>query len=630
MAKKNKGVVNIPVARAAENKPLDSSDLPKPIQRSFAPSWLLGFRVQAVIVVVLSVVFYANTCKNDYALDDTAIIVQNEFVHRGLSGIKDILTKDVYYSYFKQLNTSNQLSGGRYRPLSVVTFALEQEFFGPVKAGQVDSIIRFGLGYDMKEHYEQKFLQQMHVRHFFNVAWYALAVLVLLIFLRKVVFKNDPFLALIAATLFAIHPIHTEVVANVKSRDEIMSVLFISLTFISAFRYLDSKKIGMLILALLSYFLAFLSKEYAITLLLLLPLSFYLFGGRTFYKSFLATLPYVAIAAIYVIIRLQVIGERSELADNDIQINPYAMASATEKLATEIATSLNYMKLLIFPHPLSSDYSYNQIPYKDFSHPLVWLSILVHLSLVVGFFYFLKKKHVLAFAIAFYLVNLLMICNIIFDIGATMGERLIFHSSIGFAIAAAYFICRGTERVRSARLQMPVLAIFMFMVIGLSAFKTITRNKDWKSDETLFFQDINASPNSFLVNANVGCMLINKAEFEKDEKTRIDDLQRGIRLFTRVLGMQENYVLGFMNRSVAYYKLNNADSMVADLDRVRTIYPIHPQLPNMYYHVGELYYNKKQYDRAVAEFQVCLKLDPRYTDAQKYLDMINSKAHDAK
>src|ERR1019366_1722670 len=112
-----------------------------------------------------------------------------------------------------------------------------------------------------------------------------------------------------------------------------------------------------LVAGLLSYFLAFLSKEYAITLVVLLPLSFYLFNTYSIKKSVLNSLPYMGVAVVYLVIRWQVIGQRNELSDNDIQINPYAWASGTEKIATEIATSLNYLKLLIFPHPLSSDYS---------------------------------------------------------------------------------------------------------------------------------------------------------------------------------------------------------------------------------------------------------------------------------
>jgi hypothetical protein len=69
--------------------------------------------VQAVIIALLAIAFYWNTFKHEYALDDTVVILKNEYVHQGFAGIPDILTKDAYFSYYEQLKSSNQLSGGR-------------------------------------------------------------------------------------------------------------------------------------------------------------------------------------------------------------------------------------------------------------------------------------------------------------------------------------------------------------------------------------------------------------------------------------------------------------------------------------------------------------------------------------
>jgi len=571
---------------------------------------LPSFTVQAIFVALLAILFYANTYQNGYALDDTAIIVSNEYVHQGFAGIPDILARDVYYSYYKQLNSSDQLTGGRYRPLSVVSFAVEQQLFGAVPRGETDSVIRYGLGYNTELPYEKKFMHEMHIRHLVNVLLYAILGIVFLYMLRSIVFRSHPVMALIGAVLFIIHPLHTEVVANVKSRDEILSLIFICLTFILSCRYLDQKKIWLLASALGCYFLAYLSKEYALTLLVLLPLAFYLFKGLSVPKSLLRTLPYLAVTAVYILIRLQAIGQRNEMSDSDIQINPYAWASGTEKLATEISTSLRYLKLLLLPHPLSSDYSYNQIPYVDFSSPMVWFSLAVHLGLAGGFFYFLKKQPVLSFAIAFYLGNLLLVNNIFFDIGATLGERLIFHASVGFVIALAFLLVKGAGQLRGVRFRAVSLGAFMLLLIVLCGFKTIDRNKDWKSDSTLFFKDIHVSPNSFLVNVNVATMLVNQSDYEKNDQVRIANLHRGVSLYTRVLHMQDNYVLGYMNRSIAYYKLGMADSMVADLDRVLKLYPIHPVLPEMYYHAGVLYAGNRQYAQADSMMHRSMQLHP--------------------
>ncbi len=584
------------------------------------PAWLYEFKFQAIIVGLLAFVLYCNTFKHEYALDDTIVIVKNEYVYEGFAGIKDILTKDAFDSYYRQFNSSNQLAGGRYRPLSIVTFAIEQQFFGAVPKEKVDSVLERGMTYEMKAPAEQKFLQNMATRHVFNVLWYMGCVITLLYFLRYIVFKDNTIIALIAAVLFTVHPIHTEVVANVKSRDEIMSLMLICATFIFAFKYYEEDKIKNLFIAMGCMFLAFLAKEYAITMVLLLPLAFYLFNGFSISKCFSATLPYIAVVAVYAMVRFSIVASMNASSDNDILNNPYANADNIQKLATKISTTLNYIKLLLFPHPLSSDYSYNTISYKTFSHWSVWLSLLVHVALFRGMFYYFKKKHVLSFAIAFYLLNILIVCNIIFNIGGTMGERLIFHSSVGFCIAAAWLLYKGMEQIKSAATGRMTLGAVMVLIIGLYGFKTIDRNADWKNDETLFGHDIENSPNSVLVNANVASSYVNRSEAEKDTVKKHADLRTGIKYYNKALEVHPTFVSGYMNRGVAYLKLDMPDSAKADYDKAKMLYPNYPKLFEVYYNLGVCYYLSGRVQEAIGIWQTVMKMEPSYILAQQSIN----------
>ena len=89
-------------------------------------------------------------------------------------------------------------------------------------------------------------------------------------------------------------------------------------------------------------------------------------------------------------------------------------------------------------------------------------------------------------------------------------------------------------------------------------------------------------------------------------------------------------MLGYMNRCVGYYKLQQPDSMVADLGQVMRIYPIHPQLPEMYYRAGMLYYASKQYAKADSALQKVLQLHPGDPYAQKALSDVNAAAQSSK
>jgi protein O-mannosyl-transferase len=582
------------------------------------PLTIFDFKLQAIIISVLALVFYFNSFFNEYAHDDGIVIVKNEYVLEGFAGIPKILTRDAYDSYYRQLNTINQLSGGRYRPLSIVTFAIEQQFLGAIPEANVDSVLKQNISYGVRGAQEHKLVSDMHVRHIFNVLWYILSLVVLLYFLRYIVFKSQPLMAFVAAIIFTIHPIHTEVVANVKSRDEIMSLLFMCLTFIFAFRYEEDKKNKkMLLAAMVSYFLAFLSKEYAITMVALLPLSLYIFRNYSIKKSIVAVLPFLGVIAVYLFIRFQIVAPTGENAETEVLNNPYLFASASEKLATEIATSLNYLKLLIFPHPLSADYSYNSIPYKDFSSLSVWLSLLVHGGLIAAMIILFKKRSVVCFAIAFYFLHLLMICNIVFDIGATMGERLIYHSSVGFAIAVAYFLIRGMERIKPETMRLKALAAFMVIIVVLSGFKTIPRSAQWKNDGTLFEADLKVVPNSVLVCANVAASYITIADQQADERDKNEYLHKAIGLLDHALEIHPKFVAAFLNRGIAWYKLDSIDKAKMNFDAVKKLYPSYPTLPGMYKLLSDYYmkngwnsYGKfGKYPEAVAEFRKGLALD---------------------
>lgn len=573
---------------------------------------LLSFRVQAIIIALIGFIFYCNTFNHEAAFDDRMAITDNEYVQRGLAGIPDILTKDAYQSYLEHKNGGNQLAGGRYRPLSLITFAIEQQLMG-VSDDVADNAGKQSVSDERLE----RVAHEMHARHVVNVLLYIFSVIVLLYFLRYVVFPSQPLLAFTAALIFLIHPIHTEVVANVKSRDEILSVLFISLTFIKAFRYYDNQKRKDLWLALVFFFLALLSKEYAVTLIALLPLSFYLFRNATIGESLKKLLPYLMPVALYFILRLAAVTAMAEGAQNNVLNNPYLYATPMQKIATKILVLLDYLKLLIVPTPLIADYSYAQIPYTDFSNPLVWLSIVVHLALIAGMCLLFKSRHVLCFAIALYLANLVLISNLFFDIGAPMGERLIYHSSIGFAIAIGYLLFKGFERMKQPSIANAGLAAVLLLLIVLSGFKTIDRNKDWKNDETLFLTDVKKATNSVLVNNNAAASCMAAAKRATDPIDRKEWFEKAIKYFDKVISIYPKHMLAYQNRGLSYFNMGKPYQALPDWDTVRKYAPDQPNLTKYFTIAGKYFFGQgikyekaNQPDSAIIAYNKCVEATP--------------------
>ena len=534
---------------------------------------LKSFRMQAIILVFVGFVFYANSFSNEYALDDGIVIQNNDYVQQGFRGIFKILSTDAYESFYRQMGAKQQLEGGRFRPLSVVTFAIEQQFFGSnEKVKPPDDVAT--------------------VRHFMNVVYYLLSIVFLFFLLRNYIFKENHLAAFVACLVFLIHPMHTEVVANVKSRDEVLSFLFIVLTFISVFKYRENRKTSELVVGLFFYFFALLSKEYAITLLVLIPMLIYIVSKETFVKAVLTTLPFVVVALIYLLIRYKIVGAGAKFENPDVLNNPYLYASKPEKLATKIEVLLRYMKLLFYPNPLSSDYSYSTIPFANFSMGSVWASIVLHISLVVATVILFFKRNILSFAIAFYLLHLFLISNLIFNVGATMGERMVYHSSFGFAIAIAVFVTWILQKITSEQTRKMVGVSFGCIVVIWCGAKTITRNAEWKNDQTLFIADAKTVPNSALVNGNAGKAYIDLSEKPENKSQEIELIKKGMYHLSRSVSIHNKYVNGYLNLGVGYFKLKEYEKAKANWDKAREIYPTNPFIKRNLDLLGATYFNE--------------------------------------
>ena len=622
------------------------------------PPFLQNFWIQSAILLVVGLACYWKCYEGEYALDDGIVISQNQYVQHGFAGIDTIMSRDAYDSFYRQMNSSQQLSGGRYRPLSLVTFAIEQEFWGK----------------------DAKFIAK--IRHVINVLLYILSVIILLYFFKNFLFKTNPDLAFLSCLLFMAHPIHSEAIANIKSRDELLSFLFIIITFIFSFRYVEGKNIYNMIIALVSYFLAFLSKEYAIVLIVLVPVSMYIFYKKTIAESAFFASPYLFIFIVYFVCRINSLansnGSRDlpfserfakvnkHIENPEVLNNPYIyVKNPSQKWATKISTISIYLKLLVFPHPLSSDYSYNQISYKNLTHWSVWLSLFLHFSLIYYAWKYIKQRHLLGFAIFTYLAFLGLVGNVLMDIGATMGERLIFHSSLGFSIACGYFILEGFQKINGSLLvKRAFILLPLSIVVTLYGFKCYERSVDWKNDRTLFIKDVATVPNSVLANGNAGARWIDMASESKVDSVKRDYLHKALGYLDKALFIHPKYVNGYLNKGLAHYQLKELEKSELAFSNAAQYFPNNPYLKQFlpllaaeyvnrgfqkagmkdytgalndmekavqcdpynymnFYHLGGAYYSMGQYDKAKMAWQRCLKINPNYAEAQKGINALN-------
>ncbi|MHB8259571.1 MAG: tetratricopeptide repeat protein [Bacteroidia bacterium] len=651
-----------------------NSDLFIPTVNSFKLFPFTKPIVPYIILGLIAFIFYINTIKNEFALDDGIVIHKNEYVMEGLGGIDSIMKRDAYHSFYKQMNAKAQLAGGRYRPLSIVSFAIEQQFIGSYADGHLPPSNCWDYNKNGKTDKEEDINEDglyndndcltkgCMVRHLNNVLFYVLAVLLIYALFKNHLFSKYPDMAFVATLLFCIHPIHTEVVANMKSRDEIFSIIFISLTFINVFRYAETKHVKYMIWSAVNFFLALLSKEYAVTLAGLIPVTLYLMTDKFSLKNYFKLFAALAVSLIvYFMIRFSIVVAKTGIPDTELLNNPYLLARGDQMKATKVFVWLKYLILLFFPYILSSDYSYNSIPYRHFTSPEVWLSIAIYIGLIIYTYKLFRKKHPAVWGLLFFFANFLMIANFLFDIGATMGERLIFHSSLGWAVCIGWIFTEGARKYfTSEKIHKAVLWSVLIILTVLFGIRTITRNEVWKNDITLFTHDVDIMPNSVLCLGNAGARWIDLSERPENKAHEKEYLEKARGYLDHALQLHPKYVNGYLNLGLAYFKLRDYNKAEEIWGTAYRLYPsnpylvsyyrvlsnvyiqqafqdakdkklqnslywferaskIFPQDPEIWYNLGGAAFSVGDYAKARASFEKCLQINPNHPQAKNGL-----------
>ena len=485
MAKKGKHKENIKV-------PVIPSDVAPAEEATILPSLepnLIDARVPYILIFVLACLLYGNTLWNKYAIDDAIVLTENSFTKKGFDGIKDLMTHDAFEGFFGARG-STLIQGGRYRPLSLVTFAVEYQLWG-LKPGYTHAI---------------------------NVLLFAITcVLIFYLFnllssekSKRPFYLTWPF---IAALLYTAHPIHTEAVANIKGRDEIMAMLFAIGALIYSIKYVQTNRVHYLGFSVVLFCLGLLSKENTITFLAIAPLTYYFFTDASKKQYAIGVGVFLIPAVLFMLMRSQYAPTGIHQESAEVLNNPFALATTGQRYATIVLTFLFYIKLLFIPHPLTHDYYYNEIPYVGFTSVSTLLSILVNVGLLAFALMQLRKKTVLSYGILFYFVTFSIVSNILFTVGVLMNERFIFMPSLGFCIAMGYLL---VQQVDKNKLTANSALILLVIVSGLFSLKTFTRNFDWETNFTLLQQDVKTSTNSSKVHTTYGGLLMEEADKEKD------------------------------------------------------------------------------------------------------------------
>jgi Flp pilus assembly protein TadD len=499
-------------------------------------------RRAVLLLSLLALLPHARTVGARFTMDDRGFVVLNASVHR-LSSAFAALDKPF---------PLEQPERGLFRPLTNLSYAIDYALFGAGPAGF----------------------------HVVNLALYALASVLVLFVARRLLGSISA--AIVAATWFALHPVHCEAVDSIAGRSELLALAFslgAILTFLRA-RDAGARRELWLATSVALCAAAALAKESGLMTVFVigaLHLLFPLPGARR-----AATLvPFAALLVLYIPLRFHALGRFVPAA---LSVPP-----GLPRLYSGGAVFLENVRLLVFPRTLQIDFYYwKEIGPQLTPTPRAILGLLLAV-LVLGVTVAAAisvfrdppgprrdTRALLAFALGTTLLYLAPTSHLV-GIGSLMGERFLLAPSFGAALVIGLLARRASEL--PARARHVALAGFGAIMIAFAG-RSYARAGEWQDEVTLQRAALEGPGTDPRIYAHLGRGLIEAGQedagvpmleealrLQPDQVSALNDLgwvymnrgdlPRARSLYERVLAVAPHYALALNSLGVIATKEGN-------------------------------------------------------------------------
>ena len=514
-----------------------------------------------VALIVFAVFLYWPTLQFDFVLDDKLVITQNGVTQGGQDSLEVIWAKNS-----KTFQTTDSDEAKISRPLTQTYFALV---------------------------YDKGIPQEVLANHYHKgqILLYSLLVLSLFLFLEKYFTHLSLGLRCIVILLFVAHPLHVEVVANIKSADELLA----SICFVLSLLVLPQSRAASLqefiqhsLLVLMSFFLIYLGYKAKQNILMLAPINMgiVLFGALTYLsEKHQKTLDnykwYIGVPSLLSLLGIALYRgsqnnpfiqfyardfdfyQTTQSTYTATQNTFLGMSSTSEIFANSLWTTLLSVKNLLYPTQLIHQYGAYQIPLTSWESPKPYMALALALCIIGGIFYLLKRsnqKRSTWIAIGIFILPLIAYSHIFIPLPDTYADRFLFMAVLGFLLLLA---------VTSTEINLKptwILVTSLLIGVGYTA-KSVQRIPAWQSDDTLLTEDFRQSPN----NASIIARYASNIEKDTVQKEQ---------LYLEALA-------------------------------------IYPNFCGAHQDIGELYFSKRAYGKSLHHFKQAYAINPKYIYIQK-------------
>ena len=571
----------------SRNKPI------KPVTTS-SSNWQLYILAGAIAIVTL---FSFSPSLNNSLInwDDNAYVFENKHLDKPLS-------ESIAYFFGPHYFIGN------YVPLTMTTLALEYQISG----------------------------LEPRVFHTVNLLLHLLNV-VLVFWCIYLLSGRKPLVAALVSLFFAVHPMHVESVAWVSELKDVLFTCFFMAGLIAYFKYLETKTaplypvkdppakkvrpMQLLGLAFYLFVLSVLSKPAAITFPVVLLLVDCYTRRKFDRRAILEKLPFFVVSVIFGIVAVN-----AQQADRLLHDN----YPVTQRLFFASHSVLVYIEKLFLPFHLSMFYPYpvlvhGHLPYFYYVTPVI-VALLFY-----GVYRSLRYDRVIAFGALFFIVNLVLVLQLLSIGDAIMADRYTYVPYLGLFFIIAIFFDRfyNSKNPRLKQYKLVALGAVIALAIASSAL-TYARCGVWENDITIADDLCEKFPNDRLVLNNKGFLLFNQHRYGE-----------AVQLYNRAIQQRPDYTMAYINLVNTYIAMNNYDHALATTDSAIKIIPgdynlfnargylllkqnkfpeaisavkaalaLKKENINSYLYLAQCYYNMQDYATEIATLDQGLKYDP--------------------
>jgi tetratricopeptide (TPR) repeat protein len=559
---------------------------PPPAPRPPAPAseFRLGgwFALTALLCLGLLCAAYSDFFGNAFQFDDTHVLENNLYL-RSLANIP---------RFFTDARTSSSLPANQlYRPLVSFTLALDY-------------------------HLAQGLAPTAY--HADQLAELALLGIALWAFYRMVMDRAAPasrpgnaYLALFAATLFAVHTVQTETMNLMHARSEILSALGVVVAFLV---YLGAPRLRRFHLYLLPVAFGALAKTPAVLFAALL-FAWELFRpedaagdageaidwrGRL-RRAALAALPaFLFGVALFWFVEVWMASPTRTYGGHD----------RLSYAATQAWVWLHYLRLFILPVGLTADSDLQLVSAWYDTRVIAGLAAILGLAVLVWRAARRRDAWPVAFGLTWFAIGLTPTSSIV-PLAEPMNEHRVFLPFIGLVLAAVWGARVLLPAPHGEAQQARVFAACAVLLLAL-AVGTYVRNEVWHTGESLWSDVTVKSPGNGRAWTNYGVALMGRGQYAEAKAC-----------FERAALLVPNYWTLEINRGIVEGAMGNARAAEAHFRRSLLLGPSQPET---HYYFARWLIDAGRTPEAIGHLERAVALSPGADNARALLAQIRTPA----